>query len=122
MRITFVLPFAGLQGGVRVVAIYADSLARRGHEVTVISTPQLFTMRDKMKSRLLGRGWPRPEPSYFENVRARHRVLEQVRPVTDADVPDADVVVATLLYDGLRSAATLFFAAREARKKSSAYW
>lgn len=95
MRITFVLPFAGLQGGVRVVAIYADFLARRGHEVTVISTPQVFTMRDKMKSLLLGNGWPRPEPSYFENVRARHRVLEQIRPVTDSDVPDGNVVIAT---------------------------
>ncbi len=97
MKITFVLPYAGLQGGVRVVAIYADRLARRGHKVAVISTPQNISMRSKVKSFLFGRGWKRmhPEPSYFEGINVQHRVLEQVRPVTDTDVPDADVVVAT---------------------------
>lgn len=95
MRITFILPFAGLQGGIRVIAIYADRLARRGHEVTLVSTPQVFSVRDKIKSLLLGRGWPSPEPSYFEDINVTHRVLEKVRPVADADVPDADVVVAT---------------------------
>ncbi len=95
MRITFVLPFAGLQGGIRVLAIYADRLAQRGHEVMVISTPQVISMRSKVKSFVLGRGWPTPEPSYFEGFNVEHRVLEQLRPVTDADVPDANVVVAT---------------------------
>lgn len=78
-----------------MIAIYADHLARRGHEVTVVSTPQVFSARDKIKSLLLGRGWPNPEPSYFEGINVTHRVLEKVRPVVDADVPDADVVVAT---------------------------
>ena len=96
MKVTFVLPFAGLQGGVRVVAIYADRLVRRGHEVVVISTPPVISMRSKVKSFILGRGWtPHIEPSYFDGINVQHRVLEQVRPVTDADVPDADVVVAT---------------------------
>lgn len=97
MRISFVLPFAGLQGGVRVVAIYADRLARRGHRVEVISTPQFISMRSKVKSFVSGRGWQRihQEPSYFKGVNVNHRVLEQVRPVTDADVPDSDVVIAT---------------------------
>ena len=39
MRVTFVLPRAGMSGGFRVVAIYADRLQRRGHEVKVVSTP-----------------------------------------------------------------------------------
>jgi glycosyltransferase involved in cell wall biosynthesis len=97
MKVTFVLPFAGLQGGIRVVAIYADRLARRGHEVVVISTPLAVSWRSKMKSLVLGRGWRRthPQPSYFEGINVEHRVLEQVRPVVDTDVPDADVVVAT---------------------------
>lgn len=95
MKITFVLPYAGLQGGIRVVAIYADRLARRGHEVQVISTPQVFSIRHTAKSLLLGRGLPHAEPSYFEDLGVAHRVLEAVRPVTDADVPDADVVIAT---------------------------
>lgn len=95
MKITFILPFAGLQGGIRVIAIYADRLAKRGHEVVVISTPQVFSMRSKVKSFVLGRGWPTPEPSYFDGLNVEHRVLKQVRPVTDEDVPDADVVIAT---------------------------
>jgi len=53
-------------------------------------------MRRKLKSFLLGRGWPGAEPaSYFEGTKVEHRVLEKARPVTDADVPDADVVLAT---------------------------
>lgn len=97
MRVTFVLPFAGLQGGVRVVAIYAERLSRRGHDVVVVSTPQNMTMRAKIKWIILNRRWRggHPEPSYFVNTNVDHRVLEQVRPVVDADVPDADIVVAT---------------------------
>lgn len=97
MRITFVLPFAGLQGGIRVLAIYAERLKRRGHSVVVISTPQHIGLYRKVKSFFLGSGWPgrHPEPSHFEGLCVEHRVLERVRPVVDADVPDADVVVAT---------------------------
>ncbi|HEY9598179.1 MAG TPA: glycosyltransferase family 1 protein, partial [Cyanophyceae cyanobacterium] len=39
MKITFVLPFAGLSGGIRVVAIYAERLRKRGHDVLVVSLP-----------------------------------------------------------------------------------
>lgn len=97
MRITFVLPFAGLHGGIRVLAIYAERLKRRGHRVVVISTPQHISLYRKVKSFFLGSGWPgrHPEPSYFEGLCVEHRVLERVRPVVDTDVPDADVVVAT---------------------------
>ena len=37
----------------------------------------------------------RNEPSWFAGLSVPHRVLEEVRPVTDADVPGADVVIAT---------------------------
>ena len=97
MRITFVLPFAGLHGGTRVLAIYAERLRKRGHKVAVVST--LFTMplRRKVKSLLLGRGWPETQSdgSHFDGANVAHRVLEKERSVVDADVPDADVVVAT---------------------------
>ncbi len=95
MKVTFVLPFAGLQGGVRVISILADRLRRRGHEVVVISRPQVVSIRRAIKSLVLAQGWPKPEPSYFERLSVEHRILEKVRPVTDGDVPDADVVVAT---------------------------
>jgi glycosyltransferase involved in cell wall biosynthesis len=96
MKITFVLPFAGLQGGIRVLAIYAERLRKRGHEVTVISTPFTMPLRRKVKSLILGRGWPKTQfGSHFEGIEVAQRVLEKERSVVDADVPDADVVVAT---------------------------
>ena len=97
MRITFVLPFAGLAGGMRVIAIYADRLKRRGHDVFLVSTPPDIPLRRKVKSLVLGQGWPgrHTEPSHFDGLVVPHRILESVRPVVDADVPDSDVVIAT---------------------------
>jgi glycosyltransferase involved in cell wall biosynthesis len=98
MHITFVLAHAGMSGGVRVVAIYAERLQRRGHRVSVVSTPPPPDFARRLKSVLRGRGWPSgaaSEPSWFDGLGVPHRVLERLRPVTDADVPDADVVVAT---------------------------
>lgn len=98
MRITFVLPYANLAGGIRVIAEYARHLSARGHAVTLVSQPRREPrMRDKVRSLLRGRGWPRlkPERSHLDGLPVPHRVLERPRPVTDADVPDADVVIAT---------------------------
>lgn len=103
MRITFVLPHAGVSGGVRVIAIYAERLQRRGHRVSVVSTPPPPDFARRLKSLLRGRGWPSgaaSEPSWFEGLGVPHRVIERVRPVTDADVPDADVVLATYWTTG----------------------
>ena len=36
MRITFVLNHVNLNGGLRVIAIYAERLKKRGHTVTVL--------------------------------------------------------------------------------------
>lgn len=97
MRVTFVLPYAGMAGGIRVLAIYAECLQRRGHEVNVVSIPQArpsFSRRIKLLVR--GRGWRlEPEPSYFDAIDVTHHVLETARSVEDDDVPDADVVLAT---------------------------
>jgi glycosyltransferase involved in cell wall biosynthesis len=95
MRVTFVLPYAGLQGGLRVIATYAERLKRKGHDVFAVSTPEVIRTRSKIKSLLMGHGLPTRQPSYFDETDVPHRVLETVRSVTDADVPDADVVVAT---------------------------
>src|ERR1700704_5850035 len=99
MRITFVLPHAGMAGGIRVLAVYASRLQRRGHQVTVVSTPQWQpALSAKVKSLLRGRGWPKaaaPELSWFDEAGVPHRVIERWRPVADHDVPDADLVLAT---------------------------
>lgn len=99
MKITFVLPNANMLGGTRVIAIYAERLQRRGHQVCVVSTPRRpLALRGKVKRLLAGAGWnaeSAPGPSYFDGMAIDHRVLDRWRAVTDQDVPDADVVIAT---------------------------
>ncbi len=100
MKITFILENACMAGGIRVASIYADRLQRRGHDVVVVSTPiKPQPLRRKVSSLVKGRGWP-SDPnflwaSHFDTVDVDHRILTKYRPVTDADVPDADVVIAT---------------------------
>ncbi len=99
MRITFVLETASLAGGVRVVATYAERLMRRGHEVCVVSQPVRPTpWRDQLRALLRRREWTpyvKYLPSYLDDSPIEHRKMPMRRPVTDADVPDADVIVAT---------------------------
>lgn len=90
---------ASLAGGDRVIAIYAERLKKRGHEVFVVSQPYPEpTLREQVKSLLKGRGLisvPKNQPAHIDSVDIPHKVLERRRPVTDADVPDADLVIAT---------------------------
>jgi glycosyltransferase involved in cell wall biosynthesis len=98
MRITFILPFAGLSGGVRVVACYAEHLRRRGHKVLVVSVPpSTAKFRDNLKKFVRGGGWARPRrmPSHLDGASVEHHIIDRQRPITDSDVPDADVVIAT---------------------------
>jgi glycosyltransferase involved in cell wall biosynthesis len=99
MRVTFVIPNDGMTGGIRVVAIYADRLAQRGHEIVVVAPGgRRISLYTKVRSLISGRGWPKtpvPEPSYFESLSIKVRKLEAARPIVDADVPDADAIIAT---------------------------
>ncbi len=95
MKITFVLGYAGLAGGVRVIATYAEALRRLGHEVTVVSTPhKRQSLRRRLSALLRWRGGSNGH-SHFENVEVRHRVIDRFRPVVNDDVPDGDIVIAT---------------------------
>src|SRR4051794_12493316 len=99
MRITFVLNHVNLNGGIRVIAIYAERLKKRGHEVTVITRPRpIPSVKDRIKSVVKGKGWP-VDPNtladHFDNVDVDLRVIESRRPIIDRDVPDGDVVIAT---------------------------
>jgi glycosyltransferase involved in cell wall biosynthesis len=100
MRITFVLPYAGLSGGIRVLAIYADQLKKKGHDVFVVSTKgQPPSRRQRLKQILKGQGLFRTQgqpprgASHFDTIDVPHKVVDS--PVTEADVPDADVVIAS---------------------------
>lgn len=98
MKITFLIPFAAMSGGNRVVTIYAQKMIERGHDVLVVSQPRKSpSLRTK-----LSRWWHRrpinsqkPSAPIFDFLGARHVVLDQRRPPLADDLPDADVVVAT---------------------------
>lgn len=98
MKITFILPRASLSGGNRVVAIYAEKLQQAGHDVFIISQPERhITIKEKIKSLLKNKKIVRnKKPAFFfQNLNVTHKILNRERPVIDADVPDADVIIAT---------------------------
>ncbi len=98
MRITFISPTVNMSGGVRVMAIYARALMKMGHDVCIVSPPPASSppMR-KLKSWLRGNGWPEDATgrSHLDGSELDHRILDRWRPITDDDVPDGDVVIAT---------------------------
>lgn len=100
VKITFVLAVAGLDGGVRVVAEHARQLQNRGHDVVVVSLPKKKPkMLSTMKSWFGKQQWLSSQKlnhSYFDDLDINHIVLERHRPVVNNDLPDADIVIATL--------------------------
>src|SRR5690348_4788567 len=98
MRISFIAPTVNMSGGIKVIAIHARELMRMGHEVRIISPPPRPTpIYQKAMSALKGRGWPPdlPAQSHLDGSNIDHRVLDHWNIVTDDDVPDGDVVIAT---------------------------
>lgn len=88
-----------LSGGDRVIAIYAERLQKRGHDVFVISRPKLKpSLSQKVRSWFKGEDWSsraEKQPSHFDRLDVPHAVVESFRPIVDGDVPDADVAIAT---------------------------
>lgn len=99
MKITFVLPYASLAGGIRVVATYAKKLTERGHEITVVSQPRKKTPPFRQFIRTFRRKHPvnkvQTSTPLLDFLGDQHIILDCPRPVTAHDVPDADIVVAT---------------------------
>ncbi len=99
MKITFVLPTLSLTGSMRVLCIYTELLQKRGHKIFIVSMPlPQPTLIQQLRSLLRGRGWqsaPKTQKSHFDKVDVESRVIETNRPITDLDVPDADIVMAT---------------------------
>lgn len=97
MKVTFFVPYVHFSGGIKVVAIYAERLRARGHDVVVVSpVPPAPTWKDRAR-RLLreGRWSAPPRPSHFAGRNIDLRFYEPFRPIENADVPDADVIIGT---------------------------
>ncbi len=99
MRVTFLMKRPAMEGGVRVAALYAAALRDRGHDVEVVATREaLGGVKTRVKSLLLSGGsWSLGAPmrSHFDELGVPVRHLNSSGPIGEADVPDADVVVAT---------------------------
>lgn len=101
MRITFLAPHDSLNGGVRVIALYARLLQARGHEVSIISSPRPRpSLRTQLSALRRGR-WlelrqrNRALPGHLAQSGVPWRTLERPGAIRAADLPDADVVIAT---------------------------
>ena len=101
MRITFLAPHDSLNGGVRVVALYARLLQARGHSVHIVSSPRPRpTLREHARALRYG-SWQelrerhRALPGHLAQSGVSWHTLNRPRPIVAADVPDADVVIAT---------------------------
>lgn len=99
MRITFVVGLADLSGGFRVIALYAQKLLERGHDVLVVSRPRPpVYLRDRVRALIQRRPQPmspRKAVTHIDDLEVEHVLLESYRPVRASDVPDADIVLAT---------------------------
>ncbi len=96
MKITFVTSGYGLSGGDRVIAIYADRLMKRGHEVLVVARGRNKPGPvDRVRALLRGKGWKRSQEATHLSPSVPRVRLDSYRPVVEGDVPDADVVIAT---------------------------
>ncbi|MGI0489149.1 glycosyltransferase family 4 protein [Pantanalinema rosaneae CENA516] len=99
MKVTFVMASGfALSGGDRIIALYANCLKQRGHDVCVISRPPgKPSLREQFRSLRKGKGWIKTQKSksHFDQLDVPHRLIDRFRSIQDIDVPDADVVVAT---------------------------
>lgn len=100
MKITFVMAnWKSLAGGVQSTGDLAYHLQKRGHEVYMVSPQKRRPSGlQQVKSLLKGKGlipWEQTGPSHLDNLDLPRCILDHPPPVTDADIPDADIVVAT---------------------------
>lgn len=93
------MPTVSMGGGTRVVAVHAQALRQMGHRVHVVSPPQPRSpIGERLKHLLKGKLASKnggPPSSHLDHIGIDHRILERWRPVTNDDVPDGDIVIAT---------------------------
>lgn len=95
MRFTFLLPCDNFTGGTRVVAVYANELQKLGHDVLVVTcAPNPLPWRQRVRS-FFGRPQPTRPLGHIAQSGVPHKIMPRLGPIESADVPDADVVVAT---------------------------
>ena len=103
MKIVFVLAQGSISagGGFRIIAGYADKLADRGHEVTLVAPGGVKqkpkTLRQRFRQ-LRGKSAPLTNPNvrpYLQNDDVKIVVLKDKAVISPSDMPEADVLIAT---------------------------
>lgn len=96
MKITFILHTHNLSGGNRVISIYADLLQKMGHDVTVVC-PELekLTVVEKIKLIARKQSIKTQDFTFFRGKKVHNILLDHPPPISDVDVPDGDIVIAT---------------------------
>lgn len=80
------------------MAIHADQLLARGHEVTVVARGKKHPSKSERLRRLIQHGFGNQSPagsSHFSRMKSPLTILPHPGPITEKDVPDADLVIAT---------------------------
>ncbi len=99
MRVTFLLPYADLSGGVRVVSIHARKLLERGHQVQVVSFFQKApSLKDRLKALFTRTNLEILEkqgPSHLDTSEVPWRILKSPAALEDCTLPEADLLVTT---------------------------
>jgi glycosyltransferase involved in cell wall biosynthesis len=104
MQITFVCAPPNLSGGNRVIAIYAEYLKKFGHNVRLVYPRQRTQsirpiIREFLKalgrSRTSNPGSQNKITSHFEQIDVDKIEVDREGYLTETDIPDADVVIAT---------------------------
>jgi glycosyltransferase involved in cell wall biosynthesis len=85
VKITFLAPHLRIAGGVRAILTYADRLAARGHEVTLLVPARGAVRAAWRNARGAGAAW-------MPRLRARVRWVSRWRPEA---LPEGDAIVAT---------------------------
>lgn len=93
MKITFLLPYIGIGGGVKVVFEYANRLTERGHDVTIIYP--LINKNSKLNSIINITRYISPFHDYYKKYFDLNAKILPVPTLKEKYIPDADIIVAT---------------------------
>ncbi|MHA7871614.1 MAG: glycosyltransferase family 4 protein, partial [Hyphococcus sp.] len=98
LRINFLLAHPGVGGGDRVISRYARYLVDHGHHVTVTALPPkmpTLVQRAKLFVRTSHFVRYKDHLQHYRNAGIEIRHAKAPGVITDADIPDADILIAT---------------------------
>ena len=90
MDITFLVPFKGIAGGLRVVTCYGNALIRRGHRVTVVYPKRELAFRERLRRKVR-----RTIHNERDHLDAFCGTLIEAPKIAQEYLPHSDCIIAT---------------------------